>query len=634
VRAPIADLDGLTRYLEERRALLVLDNCKHVLDAAAALVERVVGAGPEPVILATSREPLGVAGEEVRRVRSLGLPDPYAGVQDASRSAAVRLLVERVASGGGFGLDANNVGSVVAICRHLDGIPLALELAAARMRVVPAAEVAARLGDRFKILGGGSTRAQERHRTLQAAVDWSYDLLSDNERDAFRRMAVFPATFDLAAAEAVIGGAGPDAFDCVAHLVDRSLVQYQPDQGRYGLLETLRQYAADRLGQAGETAAARERHARYFLAFAERLAPETRDRRYDTAQLVLTAELDNLHATVEWCAQMGCRAELAAMTLGLRHFLFFVVPAEAMAWYAQLADHAEQLDPQALVDVLGEMAYIAAVHLGDGMVGDRLARGSVELATQGGALASPRACLTLIQAAAVPSDDPRQLLSTSEQARKIAEARGDEILASTAMGYIGIGHARLGDHEAARRVSLAALERAERTGHRGAIASAVILASSHYVSTPEPDFESALGVLERYDQVARVEDTVAIWLDATWGSALVGLGRTTGIRYLARAIRAADRLSIAAAQAVALDNLAIAVARAGHRREAATLVGYCNANIGYSPSSGGYPWILPTLEGVLAGMADRAVCEAGGAALSRSQVLSLVNRLETLGTNS
>ena len=173
----------------------------------------------------------------------------------------------------GFTVDAGNVAAVVEICRHLDGIPLAIELAAARVRAMAPAEIARRLDERFRLLAGGSRRSQERHRTLLATVSWSHDLLTDDEKIVFRRLAVFPASFDLAAAEAVAGDGAVDVVDCVLRLVDRSLVVYEPEDDRYRLLETLRQYGADRLADAGETEATRERHARHFLAFAERVAP-------------------------------------------------------------------------------------------------------------------------------------------------------------------------------------------------------------------------------------------------------------------------------------------------------------------------------------------------------------------------
>jgi predicted ATPase len=213
---------------------------------------------------------LGVEGEHIRLVPALGVPPTDSDMDRASEAAAVRLFVERgAAARDGFTLDAGNVGPVVEICRHLDGLPLAIELAAARVRAMPPAEIARRLGDRFRILGVGSRRAHERHRTLFATVSWSHDLLDDDERTLFRRLAAFPASFTLEAADAVAGADG-DTIGCVLPLVDRSLVQFDPDDGRYHLLETLRQFGADRLGEAGETDETAVRHAEFFLELAAR----------------------------------------------------------------------------------------------------------------------------------------------------------------------------------------------------------------------------------------------------------------------------------------------------------------------------------------------------------------------------
>src|SRR5262249_24318983 len=191
------------------------------------------------------------------------VPDAAATLGDARSAAAVRLFEERAAAvADEFTIDADNVDAVVEICRHLDGIPLAIELAAARVRGMPVAEIERRLDERFRLLAGGSRRAQERHRTLLATVSWSHDLCSDDEKIVFRRLAVFPATFGLDAAEAIVGDASIDVVGCVLRLVDRSLVVYESDTARYRLLETLRQYSADRLAEAAETESTRERHAR------------------------------------------------------------------------------------------------------------------------------------------------------------------------------------------------------------------------------------------------------------------------------------------------------------------------------------------------------------------------------------
>ena len=207
IGAPMPDLQGLGGYLADRRMLVVLDNCEHVLPDAADLLDALLAACPEVHVVVTSREPIGLDGEQVRRVQPLGVPAVDVAPGEAAQAAAVRLFAARAAAvSDHFEIgDANVEPQVSEICRHLDGIPLAIELAAARVRAMPPAEIAGRLEERFRLLAGGSRRAQERHRTLLAAVSWSHDLLREDEQIVFRRLCVFPSTFDLAAAEAVAG---------------------------------------------------------------------------------------------------------------------------------------------------------------------------------------------------------------------------------------------------------------------------------------------------------------------------------------------------------------------------------------------------------------------------------------------
>jgi predicted ATPase len=240
---------------------------------AAGLAESLLRSGPDVVVIATSREPLAINGEVVRGVPSLASPADGVSPAEPMLAPAVRLFVDRAtAATDTFVLDEDNVVTVVTICRQLDGIPLALELAAARVRSMPPAEIARRLSERLRLLARGRG-SLERHRTLLGAVAWSHDLLGDEERRVFLRLAIFPASFDLDAAEAVAAGDGAevDVVGCVLGLVDRSLVVHDPAMGRYRLLETLRQYGADRLAEAGEVSDSRDRHAGYYMGLAPTL---------------------------------------------------------------------------------------------------------------------------------------------------------------------------------------------------------------------------------------------------------------------------------------------------------------------------------------------------------------------------
>jgi predicted ATPase len=347
-------LATLTDALKPRRLLLVLDNCEHLVDACARLADALLRACPQVHLLATSREALGIAGETPRRVPSLALPDARQppSAEAVAHSEAVRLFAERAATAApGFAVTAENAAAVVAICRRLDGIPLALELAAARVRVLPPQQLAARLEDRFRLLTGGSRTAPPRQQTLRATLDWSYALLSEPERALFERLAVFAGGWTLEAAEAV--GADPEeewigageVLDLLTRLVDKSLVvvaEAQPGgTARYRLLETVRQYGGQRLaaGGAGPGAidAVRRRHAAHYLALAEQAAPHLTGPHQLVCLARLEAEQDNLRAALRWYldgqdAPAGLR--LAEALWGywyLRHR-----SAEAGAWCAEL----------------------------------------------------------------------------------------------------------------------------------------------------------------------------------------------------------------------------------------------------------------------------------------------------------
>ena len=267
-------LDAVADYLVTKSLLLVVDNCEHVLAAAAEIVDTLLRRAEALCVLATSRAPLRVSGELVFRVPSLQMPDPEGPCEphELLEYEAVRLFVERAgAAAPGFVLDKQNARDVARICFRLDGLPLALELAAARLGALGPAAIAERLDDRFRVLRGTSRRAPTRQRTLLAALDWSYELLEEDERTLLRRLAVFSGGFDLDAAETVCAGAGLDPLDIadvLARLVENSMVvadARNSRERRYRLLETVRLYAQTRLEEAGETSRAVERHGRWAL---------------------------------------------------------------------------------------------------------------------------------------------------------------------------------------------------------------------------------------------------------------------------------------------------------------------------------------------------------------------------------
>jgi predicted ATPase/DNA-binding CsgD family transcriptional regulator len=310
-----APLDALVARARTSALLVVLDNCEHLVEACSETARALLQACPEVRVLATSRELLGVEGEVAWRVPSLSLPaaDAPPRLDALATCDAVRLFVDRaVQARPNFAVSNETAADVAAICRRLDGIPLAIELAAARVRVLSPAQIASGLDDRFRVLGAGARTALARQQTLAASVAWSHDLLADSERAVFRRLSVFAGSFDLDAAEAV-AAAGDVAswavLDVLAALVDKSLVQAE-DEGvatRYRLLETLRAFAADRLADAGETDAAFDRAARHYLARAEALG--------ESGYGQLLTELDTIRPVVSWALASGSDLALPLATV-------------------------------------------------------------------------------------------------------------------------------------------------------------------------------------------------------------------------------------------------------------------------------------------------------------------------------
>ncbi|MGH2587895.1 MAG: ATP-binding protein [Dehalococcoidia bacterium] len=327
----------LRDVLRRRHLLLVLDNCEHLLGACAVLVETLLRACPHLEVVATSREPLGISGETLWRVPPLSLPNQ---TTDVAAADAVQLFVERARQHRpDFSLTQVNESAVAEICRHLDGIPLAIELAAARVKALSVEQIAVRLADRFRLLTGGSRTALPRHQTLRAALDWSHDLLTGVERALLRRLSVFAGGWTLEAAEIICDdsdkGEGqrqkrssetsPSVLDILTQLVDKSLVVAEQPGGavRYRLLETVRQYAAEQLDdveESGEGAAIRRRHLAWCVSQAEGAEAAIRGP-YEPAWLArLEQEHDNLRAALAWSLAQGQAEPVLRLAAALSHF--------------------------------------------------------------------------------------------------------------------------------------------------------------------------------------------------------------------------------------------------------------------------------------------------------------------------
>ncbi|MFD8481382.1 ATP-binding protein [Kitasatospora sp. NPDC059673] len=310
-------LERIVRAVDGRDVLLVLDNCERLIADAARLAHRLLAAAPRLTVLATSREPLGVPGETLWPVPPLAVPEPGSTLRQALAHPAVALFAERAAAARpGFALDRDTVAPVVRICRELDGLPLALELAAARLRALTPDRIAARLHDRLRLLDRGPRTAPDRHRTLRAVIDWSWDLLDPDERVLLRRLSVFAAGAVLRDAHTVCAAhwpAGPDpdptaVEDLLTALADKSLLVSTTSEtgpARYRLLETVRAYAAERLAEAGEHDRTADAHLRCFLDLAEHAEPLLRTDRQLDRLARLDAEQDNLDAALRHAVTAG-----------------------------------------------------------------------------------------------------------------------------------------------------------------------------------------------------------------------------------------------------------------------------------------------------------------------------------------
>jgi predicted ATPase/DNA-binding CsgD family transcriptional regulator len=313
--------DALAEQLRARHLLIVLDNCEHLVEACAELVGELSSVCPQLHVLATSRVPLAVEGEATFEVAGLSVPDGEAGSASTVAAAeAARLFEVRARQvAADFRIGDGNASAVAEICRRLDGIPLAIELAAARVRVLAPGQIAAGLSDRFGLLTGGVRGAPARQRTLAASLDWSYDLLDDVQRLALARLSVFAGSLELDAAEEVVGGKGidgDDVLDLVAGLVEQSLVQVVERHGkaRYRLLETIRVYARQRLSELDDPARVRGRHLAFHVGLAGRAQAGLTGGQPEPWVARLTADLDNLRAAMDWAAETGDLLGLVDLT--------------------------------------------------------------------------------------------------------------------------------------------------------------------------------------------------------------------------------------------------------------------------------------------------------------------------------
>lgn len=437
-------LDTIVESIADRRMFLVLDNCEHVVADVAALVERLMVGASQLRVLATSRERLAVAGEATWPVPPLDVPAADATLAEIAASEAVTLFVDRARGVvPSFGVTPDNASDVLSICDRLDGIPLAVELAAARVASLTPAQISSRLDDRFRLLTGGMRTALPRHQTLRSLVEWSHDLLSEKERALFRRLAVFRGGLDLDVAEAVAAGDGIDPIeiaDLVAGLVDKSLLLAHEHDGvtRYRMLETLREYGEEQLAATGEDERWHRRHLTWCVDLAERAAGDLRGPTQVAALAALDAEHDNLRSALEWAL---ARADPAGARLAGLLWPWWQIRG---LWDEALRFLERALDvdgtPEAdRADVL-DGASLFALLQGDIDRGEAWAMEAVAHARAGGPSRTLAFALVNVAHAHLSRQDYAGGALWARQAVEAGDAAGDVQSASIARSQLGSAH--------------------------------------------------------------------------------------------------------------------------------------------------------------------------------------------------
>lgn len=430
---PLGDL--LLNYLRDKYLLLILDNCEHLVETCAQLADQYLHHSPNIKIIASSREALGINGETVYRVPSLSLPDQSKVTREAVEGyESIQLFVDRAsAANPNFNLTEKNASPIAQICHRLDGIPLAIELAAARSRVFSPEQIASRLDDRFRLLTGGSRTALPRQQTLRALIDWSYDMLPGEEQALLRRLSVFAGGWAFEAVEAICSDL--DVLDLLTQLINKSLVvMEQDDNTRYRLLETIRQYARDKLLESGEGEEIRNKHLHYFLELVETAELNLEGFEYLKWSAKLNTEYDNIRAALEW--GLAKDIEAALRFVGALPFFWMTqgYSAEGYRWGLEVLEKAKSRAVQE-IDMTNEQLTIRA-----------------------------RALLALSRMATDLGDN-ETTRSTASESLALARKSGDVQTLSFALAQLASGKANLG--EIAEAYSLAqeahAIAREQRT---------------------------------------------------------------------------------------------------------------------------------------------------------------------------
>ena len=492
--------ETLADHLESKKVLLLLDNCEHLVEACAELAEALVQSCLGLRVLATSREALGITGEVAWPVPSLSLPDlrRLSDIEGLPRYESARLFVERATTAKPtFALTEQNATAVAQVCYRLDGIPLAIELAAARTKVLSVEQIADRLDDCFGLLSAGGRTAMPRHRTLHATMDWSHDLLSESERTLFRRLSVFAGGFSLEAAESVCAGSGlerPGVLELVSNLVDKSLVVAREEGGeaRYHLLETVRQYGKEKLDKAWNEGKVRRRHAAYFLGWAERVEPGLNGPEQVGLLEELEREHGNLRVSMSWALSEG-EAEIAArLGWALRRFwLLRSHQGEGRRWMEALLEHDIPPYPRSRVAMLAALMSHAQ---GDYRACEEYAPAALTLSRQASDEPCAAYALTLLGLGAMHRGEFEKAATCYEEALPLLRRSGEDQTVPLVLVWLGNVSLVQGNWERATRMFEEALALARQRGDRLAINIALYNLAQRAMS--EANFGPAERMLE------------------------------------------------------------------------------------------------------------------------------------------
>lgn len=525
--------DTLADYLRNRDLLLFLDNCEHLVDGAARLADALLGVCPNLKILATSREPLGVRGEAIWTVPPLSLPDADGAptVESLMRTEAVRLFVERARSRlPAFELTEKNAASTASVCWKLDGIPLAIELATARMGALAVEQVAERLEDSLGLLTGGARTVDPRQQTMRATLQWSHELLSEPEKKLFRRLSVFAGGFILQAAEEVCpdGAAGQGSvLDVLSRLVDKSLVVAEGSPAtdgalQYRMLEPVRQYGKEQLEASGETDIFRRRHASWYLALAREVEPWLRGARQEVWLERLEREYGNLRAALGWALETGETEQGLWFGGALGEFWYLSGHlSEGRRWLeAALASSSGARPTPARTKALARAGWIAWEQ-GDYERSVALSEESLALSRELGDTAGAAAALSNLAWAALLGDDLERASALAEEAVTLERSLGDTGGVARALLILGLVAVVRRDHERAMALHEESLTLARKAGD--GLSIAVSLGMGAFASLGRGDNQRARALCEQglaLSQRPRVMNVTAFHLHAS--AALAG----------------------------------------------------------------------------------------------------------------